>query len=275
MVQMKKFGLIGHPVSHSKSPALFKAAYGDAYPYELIEEADFDVAYGKFLDEYDAINVTAPFKESACAKADVLSVECECIGACNVLKKTEDGVYAANTDYLGVMKSMIRHQVMGLKPLTVVVGCGGAGKAAAYAACELGNEVVILNRTLDKAVVFADRLRSMGRRYSVSVKPLDAFRKYFQMAGTIIYTIPETIDDIHRLKKCELRGGIFKAHPKVILEADYRNPAFTSDILEQFSSVNPRISYVSGLEWLLEQAVEAYEIFVEDEPNIQEMIKVL
>ena len=130
---MKKYGLIGYPIAHSMSPALFKAAYGGAYLYELIEEADFEVAYQQFLQEYDAINVTAPFKEAACAKADVLSAECECIGACNVLKKTEEGVFAANTDYLGVMKSLIQHQVIGLKPLTVVVGCGGAGKAAAKA----------------------------------------------------------------------------------------------------------------------------------------------
>ena len=34
---MKKFGLIGHPISHSLSPALFKAAYGGKYAYELIE----------------------------------------------------------------------------------------------------------------------------------------------------------------------------------------------------------------------------------------------
>ena len=62
---MKKFGLIGHPIAHSLSPALFKAAFGGRYTYDLIEEEDFEKAYGRFLEEYDAINVTAPFKESA------------------------------------------------------------------------------------------------------------------------------------------------------------------------------------------------------------------
>ena len=275
MMNMKKYGLIGYPIAHSMSPALFKAAYGGAYLYELIEEADFEVAYQQFLQEYDAINVTAPFKEAACAKADVLSAECECIGACNVLKKTEEGVFAANTDYLGVMKSLIQHQEIGLKPLTVVVGCGGAGKAAAYAACELGHEVVILNRTLEKAVEFVDKLRSMESGYSVSAGPLSAFKKCFQAAGTIIYTVPEFLPEIKSLRKCELRGGVFRSHPKVILEANYRNPAFTAEILAHHVSINPKITYVSGLEWLLDQAVEAYGIFTGKEPNIQEMIKVL
>ena len=63
--KMKKFGLIGHPIAHSLSPALFKAGYDGRYPYELIETSEFDEAYQRFLDGYDGINVTAPFKELA------------------------------------------------------------------------------------------------------------------------------------------------------------------------------------------------------------------
>ena len=106
MKSKKKYGLIGHPISHSLSPALFRAGFGDLYNYDLIETEDFKEAYSRFTNEYDAVNVTAPFKEKACRKADILSEECKVIGACNVLKKTEDGVLAANTDYLGVMQSL-------------------------------------------------------------------------------------------------------------------------------------------------------------------------
>ena len=58
---MKRFGLIGYPIAHSLSPALFKAAYGGKYAYDLIEEADFEKAYDRFLQDYHAVNVTAPF----------------------------------------------------------------------------------------------------------------------------------------------------------------------------------------------------------------------
>ncbi|MBR1959386.1 MAG: hypothetical protein IKA34_02310, partial [Bacteroidales bacterium] len=71
-----KFGLIGHPIAHSLSPALFKAGYDSRYPYQLIEGADFEDSYRRFLEGYDGINVTAPFKEPAFAKADILSPEC-------------------------------------------------------------------------------------------------------------------------------------------------------------------------------------------------------
>ena len=97
-----KFGLIGHPIAHSLSPALFKAGYDSRYPYQLIEGADFEDSYRRFLEGYDGINVTAPFKEPAFAKADILSPECEAIGATNLLVKTPDGIKAYNSDYLGV-----------------------------------------------------------------------------------------------------------------------------------------------------------------------------
>ena len=54
---MKKVGLIGHPIAHSLSPALFKAGYDGRYTYDLIEEEAFDTAYARFLDGYDGIHV--------------------------------------------------------------------------------------------------------------------------------------------------------------------------------------------------------------------------
>ena len=69
-----KYGLIGYPISHSKSPELFRAAYPDTdMSYDLIEESDFSRAYRRFLQEYEAVNVTAPFKGDAFRKVDDVS----------------------------------------------------------------------------------------------------------------------------------------------------------------------------------------------------------
>ena len=135
---MKKFGLIGHPIEHSLSPALFKAGYDGKYPYDLIQTADFEEAYARFLEGYDGINVTAPFKELAIKKADILSEECQKIGATNLLIKTPEGIKAHNSDYLGLrlwIEMISRegvfsdHQI----PRILIIGLGGAGKAAADA----------------------------------------------------------------------------------------------------------------------------------------------
>ncbi|MBR5564192.1 MAG: hypothetical protein IKW11_08220 [Bacteroidales bacterium] len=277
MKSKQKYGLIGDPIKHSLSPALFRAGFGGLYDYDLIEGKDFEKSYETFLNEYKAINVTAPFKELAYSKAEIISPECEVIGACNVLKKTDDGILAANTDYLGIMKALLPyHNTEKIKPITMVVGCGGAGKAAAYAARILGNDVIILNRDINKAEDFAQKLLdNVSGISTVTAASLSDFCRYFRLAGTIIYTLPLAIPQLKELKRTDIQGGLFKKLPKVILEANYLNPSFTTERLSELQTINPKIKYASGKEWLVYQAVEAYEIFTGEVPNIQKMMNVI
>ena len=106
MTNNMKFGLIGHPIEHSLSPALFKAGYDGRYPYELIQTPDFEEAYARFLADYDGINVTAPFKELAIKKADILSEECQAIGATNLLVKTAEGIKNVKKKFLETLQSL-------------------------------------------------------------------------------------------------------------------------------------------------------------------------
>lgn len=277
MNKTSKYGLIGNPIRHSLSPALFRAGFGGLYDYDLIEGKDFEKSYETFLNEYEAINVTAPFKEKAYSKAEIVSPECKVIGACNVLKKTKDGILAANTDYLGIMKTLLPyHNTEKIKPITMVVGCGGAGKAAAYAARILGNDVIILNRDINKAEDFAQKLLdNVSGISTVTAASLSDFCRYFRLAGTIIYTLPLAIPQLKELKRTDIQGGLFKKLPKVILEANYLNPSFSTERLSELQTINPKIKYASGTEWLVYQAVEAYEIFTGEVPNIQKMMNVI
>ncbi len=246
-----KFGLIGHPIAHSLSPALFKAGYEGRYPYGLIEGADFEESYLKFLEEYDGINVTAPFKELALAKADILSPECEVVGATNLMVKTSDGIKAYNSDYLGVR--MWLSEMAAVKAL--IVGLGGAGKAAAAAAESLGMEVIRMNRTVRDA----------------ETRPLSDFRECFRDADIIIYNIPTTIPELYELSDEDFGDG----KPKFILEANYRNPSFDKMILQKMKEANPLAEYTSGKTWLLYQAVTGYEIFTGEKPDLGRMSAVL
>ena len=260
---MKKFGLIGHPIAHSLSPALFKAAYAGKYTYDLIEEEDFNQAYDRFISEYDAINVTAPFKELAAAKADSRSRECEITGAANILVKNDDGtIEAANSDIMGVIGALSsRKGAEGSSTKALIVGCGGAAMAAAYATCTLGYETVIINRNQEKAKAYAEKL-SKEPFFKVSADNLDSFCRHFRKSGIIIYTLPVMIPAIEQLSRKDLKGGFFCGNSrKTILEANYRNPAFTQEIIDSMQSVNPEISIINGKEWLLYQAVDIRHSF--------------
>ena len=301
-----KFGLIGHPIGHSLSPALFKAGYDGRYPYELIETPDFEEAYQRFLEGYDGINVTAPFKELAIRKADILSEECRLIGATNLLVKTPEGIKAYNSDYLGVrlwlkqisrLASLARNDrettrndrettrndretarndretsrndqettrndnhpsgpsqsdgEPACRLRTLVVGLGGAGKAAKAAAESLGMETVLMNRT----------------RYSDDIKPLSQFKEEFRKADIIIYNLPIRIAELDSLTDEDLCPG----KPKHILEANYRNPSFDKSLIQRMKELNPDVTYTEGRTWLLLQAQTGYEIFTGEKPDLAKM----
>lgn len=261
---MKKFGLIGHPIAHSLSPALFKAAYGRKYPYDLIDEADLEKAYERFLQEYDGINVTAPFKEAAYRKADIITPDCEAVGATNLLVKTPEGIKAYNSDFLGVRKWLaeiagtLETQDSPQRIKVLIAGYGGAGKAASVAAVSLGMEVSIVNRTPK----------------GPETKPLEAFCNEFRTSDIIIYNIPAPIDGLDMLTEDDCRGGR-EAKPKFILEANYKNPSFTPERIRHICNANPKAEFIDGKIWLLYQAVTGYEIFTGESPDIDAMTKVL
>ena len=55
----------------------------------------------------------------------------------------------------------------------------------------------------------------------------------------MIYAIPAPIDSLSKLRRYDLKGGIFRTEPKVIIEANYKDPAFTSEMLSLFIHALP------------------------------------
>ena len=282
-----KFGLIGHPIEHSLSPALFKAGYDGKYPYDLIEEQDFEKAYQRFLTEYDGINVTSPFKETALLKADIVSDECRMIGATNLLVKTDAGVTAYNSDYRGLVllletfhpadraaDGVLPPWPQGVGPThregfrqrlcpadgreryrALIVGMGGAGKAAAAASRTLGYETILMNRT----------------QYSPDILPLETFREEFRKADIIIYNLPVASPQLEELSDEDFTPG----RTKILLEANYRNPSFSKVAIDRAINASPTFRHIKGEAWLLYQAVAGYELFTGEKPDLSRMSDVL
>ena len=238
---MKRFGLIGHPVAGSFSPKLFAAAYGGRYAYDLLEGADFGASWHRFLDEYDGINITAPFKESAFRAVDALSDDARLCGAVNLAVKTQDGIVGYNTDVDGVVLAV--HEAGLPVSDALIVGCGGAGRAAAVAAQRLGCRVTLTNRTPARAAALAEDL---GCDW-IPADDLSALSP-----DLVIYTVPGSMDSFPDF------------HGAVILEANYRTPC-----LEGRGK-----AYISGLRWLLYQAVAGYEIFTGETPDADAMFRI-
>ena len=104
---------------------------------------------------YRGANVTIPHKEAALAVADEASAAARAIGAANTLTFDDGAVHADNTDGAGLLAALPRDP-RGLTAL--VLGAGGAGRAAAWALREAGAEVSVWNRTPERARALANEL---------------------------------------------------------------------------------------------------------------------
>jgi len=158
---MDVYGLVGNPVGHSVSPPMHEAAY---------EELGIEASYVAFEPPVDEIrqaiggaqtlgiaglNVTIPFKEDVLELVEPGELA-ERIGAVNTIDFRTDGAPRGyNTDAAGVRRAFEHHNVDLDGRKAVVVGAGGAGRAAAFALSDAGAEVHIANRTVDRAIDLA------------------------------------------------------------------------------------------------------------------------
>ncbi len=154
---MRRLGVLGWPVAHSRSPAMHNAAFAALglrdwhyqrlpVPPEVFDETVRALPKAGFV----GANVTIPHKEAALALADAATDAARAIGAANTLSFDPDGtIRAANTDAPGLIAALPQDP-RGLSAL--VLGAGGSGRAAAWALREAGAaRVAVWNRTPERA----------------------------------------------------------------------------------------------------------------------------
>jgi shikimate dehydrogenase len=152
---MDVYGLIGNPVEHSLSPPMHEAAYDalgiDAryVTFEPPEDGGAAAVESAATLGVAGLNVTIPFKQQVLDAVETAPLA-ERIGAVNTIDFSTSPSKGYNTDAAGVVRSFSHHGVA-LSGTAVVVGAGGAGRAAAFALADEGMAVHVVNRTESKA----------------------------------------------------------------------------------------------------------------------------
>jgi shikimate dehydrogenase len=149
---MKRLAVLGHPVAHSRSPAMHSAALkelglADEWSYEAIDVAPDELeprVRSMAAGECVGANLTIPHKEAALALADELSETAREIGAANTLSFAAGSIRADNTDAPGLLDALPEPPA-GKRAL--VLGAGGAARAVVWALLREGAEVGVWNRT--------------------------------------------------------------------------------------------------------------------------------
>jgi shikimate dehydrogenase len=155
-----RYGLVGHPVEHSRSPfihTLFARQTGQNLTYELIDAlpAAFETAVRGFgAAGGKGLNVTVPHKEAAFALVDEASEAAHAAGAVNTISIDGDRLHGDNTDGIGFIRDVMQNQGESIEGRTIVVlGAGGAARGIVLPLlAERPAELVIANRTRDRAI---------------------------------------------------------------------------------------------------------------------------
>ena len=158
------YGVAGDPVAHSLSPAMLNAAFRR----ENVNAVYLALHAKTMEDLMDCVqdipiaglSITMPYKEQILKQLDKSDPWTAKVGACNTLVRSQDGnLYGFNTDVNGVVRPLeIRIRLQGIKVL--VLGAGGAARAAVFGLKERGAEVFILSRTAAAAQKLAKQARA-------------------------------------------------------------------------------------------------------------------
>src|SRR5581483_9503478 len=149
------YGVAGDPVSHSLSPAIMNAALRreNVNGVYLALHAKTLPDLLKCVREIPihGLSITMPYKEAILKHLDNSDSHTTKIGACNTVVRAQDGkLYGFNTDTSGVVRPLEQRITLD-KARILVLGAGGAARAAVFGLKERGSEVYILNRSLAPA----------------------------------------------------------------------------------------------------------------------------
>jgi len=260
-------GVIGHPIAHSRSPALhgyWLKTYGLPGHYVPMDVAPADLeTVLRSLPKagFVGANVTVPHKEAALRLADHVSDRASVIGAANTLVFRADGsIHADNTDGYGFMQNL-RAGAPDWVPQdgpAVVFGAGGAARAVLQALAEAGvPEILLTNRTRSRA----DHLKEeFGQRITV----VD-----WVQAGNVIENAELVVNttSLGMQGQPELRIPLDGLQPGTVV-TDLVYAPLKTRLLEQAEAAGCTV--VDGLGMLLHQAVPGFERWFGLRPEVTE-----
>ncbi len=175
---MHKVGIIGWPIEHSLSPIMHNAAFRalgmDDWQYDAMPIPPDIVHYGIIQPQrhgYIGLNVTIPHKEAVMfyVKPDDVA---RAIGAVNTVDLRGEPI-GTNTDVTGFIDDLHAHDVQLKGERVIVLGAGGAARAAVYGLAREGAQVIVVNRTKIRAQEMVANLALNAGVQGVDVQTLD------------------------------------------------------------------------------------------------------
>jgi len=253
--------IIGDPVEHSLSPVMHNAAFKKlgldlVYMAFTVTPKELKIAISDArVMGLKGLNVTMPHKNAVMSYLDDVDQMARNIGAVNTILSHDGRLIGYNTDGNGAIIAMQENKIFPKGKKLIILGAGGAAKAIAYQAAQDVEELVILNRTPEKARKIAESLR---RNYDKKVK-------IGKLSSTVLKEELKTADILINATSVGMYPNIDRSPvPSDFLSPDLSvmdivyNP-ITTKLLNDAISIGAKV--VSGIEMLIYQGSLAFEIW--------------
>jgi shikimate dehydrogenase len=247
---MKLLAVTGDPILHSKSPDIFGAVFTkngiDAAYFRLAADtADEAVVLMKAL-ELTGLNVTAPYKADVIPFLDETDADAEKIHAVNTIVNDNGWLKGYNTDHIGVIESFRDKNIEVKNKACVVIGAGGAGRAAVYGIQKAGADCTVID--IDEKL--ADRV---AREFGCNAARYDRLESCVIGSDIVVYAVDAAT--IKVLKEESIRPD------QVIYDVNYKHSFLTELAAKRGCRM------VTGADMLINQAVPAYKYFFGNDPD--------
>src|SRR5271168_5347838 len=256
------YGVVGNPIRHSLSPLMLNTAFHR----ETVNAVYLPLQTSKLTDmltvvrevPLSGLSVTMPLKQEVLKHLENMDPISAQVGACNTIVRAHDGkLYGFNTDVGGIVRPLEKRlSLTGAKIL--VLGAGGAARAAVFGLVNKGAEVVILNRTPQTGQKLAREAKAKTIRRELLAK------------SNFDVIVNATAVGMHGVK------------PQHILEPKEINARFVFDLV--YNPVDTPllkmarqkgIAVVTGVEMFVQQGARQFEIWTGKRAPEDEMLRVV
>jgi len=274
---MDRIAVIGHPLAHSISPAVYAAAFASAGiegNTELWDVApdDLEMHIGRLRDaDVLGASITAPYKEAIIPLLDSLDETAQEIGAVNAVSRDGDRLTGHNTDVSGFERALREDGAFDPKgKRCTIIGAGGAARAVAYALVMAQASVVQLAGHTPK------HLEGITKENRPRTRPGTTITWCHWMDGVFMLELPRA-DLLVNCTPAGTKGSEAEDEPLIdpqflpasglVFDLVYNPPE--TRLLRDAKAKGART--LSGLPMLVYQAADAFRLFTRKDPDLAAM----
>jgi len=270
---MKKFGVIGFPLTHSLSPQIHNFAFKNLKIDAMYEK--IEIAPENFSDSisqlksagYSGLNITIPYKQKIMSFLDEIDNDANTVGAVNTIVNNGGKWIGYNTDVYGFMSPVIdlKERITDC----LVLGSGGATRAVIYTLAKYlePKSITIAARNPEKSVNLRNEFGAYFNKIQIFLHSFEDTWQILSKFNLIVNTTPlgtfPNIDQTPLLNMINLRDQT------IVYDLVY-NPLETK-FLKDAEKAGKNIFLINGMEMLIQQAASAFKLWTNKEMLVGEV----